>query len=353
MNGSRRSRRGRGRPAGSSRLNGCDRPGARRASRFRRYLYFGLLAVVLLSATWGFLDVLGFYFTKGDTGATLYASRIRGWGDAVRILTAPFNHVLHPDNLYFRPVTSLSFSLDYALWGLNPLGYHLTDLILHVSVAGLLFRVMYLFHDRAVLPAALGGFFYTLHPILVDVVPAVNHRQETLVALFLLAGLWAFWRYEYGGGSPGALAVALACFLGSAGAKEIGVLFLPLVMVHLYLRNPDERRGIWRRLASTLGRSGPYVAAGVLYGFVWTWITRARGFLDATGTFRPRLIRGSWRQTLHQQLIDFPREHIPFYFRAIFHPFLDLYGWIGSRLIQLDPVRADFGPGARLLSGAV
>src|SRR5574340_1099590 len=44
---------------------------------------------------------------------------------------------------YWAPLTWISLALDYAVWGLNPVGYHLTNNLIHALNSGLFFLVSY------------------------------------------------------------------------------------------------------------------------------------------------------------------------------------------------------------------
>jgi len=100
-----------------------------------------------------------------------------------------------------RPLVNLSFAINYALGGLNVVGYHLWNVGLHVLCGILLFVVV---RDTLALPrvpTALGaqaaplGFvvalLWMLHPLNSEVVTYVTQRTESMMALFFLLTLYA------------------------------------------------------------------------------------------------------------------------------------------------------------------
>lgn len=285
----------------------------------RRLSYCVLLGLVLLSALGPFLDIPGYYFTDNDTLGVLRSARVHSVDDLLRILTESVKSTL-VESRYYRPVMTLSFSLDFALWGYDPFGYHLTNLILHVLVAGLLFQLVYTFNDRDLVGASLAAFLYTLHPLLMDVVPAVVRRQETLMALFLLAGLLTFHRYEYHQKNTGYLLAALSCFVLSVGAKEIGILFAGLVPLDLWVQNPGGLKSFRSRTLETFKRSSPYVLTAVLYFFWWCYVTEARAFFGGAAGFERQLIRERLTETF-RALFRRLSTNLPEYFRVLFDPF--------------------------------
>src|SRR5512138_288753 len=82
--------------------------------------------------------VLGndFVTTWDDGSYILHNESIRGLGLAT-VQRAFFEF----HSSYWAPLTWLSFALDHALWGLQPFGFHLTNLVLHAANAGLAFLV--------------------------------------------------------------------------------------------------------------------------------------------------------------------------------------------------------------------
>ena len=92
---------------------------------------------------------------------------------------------------YYRPLTTLSFAIDYQLWGVNPVGYHLTNTLLHIGVAILLFLLLQSLSMRKKAAGAI-SLFFLLHPIQTEAVVYANSRGDSLYAFFALLGLLLF-----------------------------------------------------------------------------------------------------------------------------------------------------------------
>jgi protein O-mannosyl-transferase len=113
----------------------------------------------------------------------------------------------------WHPLTWISHALDYALWGLNPRGHHLTNNILHaintllvvLFVSGILHIVFVktrtdgtsaLLAERGTLIAgAIAGLLFGLHPLHVESVAWVSERKDVLCALFFFLSLLAYMNY--------------------------------------------------------------------------------------------------------------------------------------------------------------
>ena len=95
---------------------------------------------------------------------------------------------------YFRnyqPLVHLSYALDYKIFGMNPKGFHLTNIILHIvnSLLVFLFAFLLLKDDRSALIIAL---IFSVHPIQVESVAWVAERKGLLCALFYIPALIAY-----------------------------------------------------------------------------------------------------------------------------------------------------------------
>ncbi len=94
----------------------------------------------------------------------------------------------------WHPLLWLSFMFDYQLYGLNPGGYHLTNLILHILSTLLLF---WLFHRMtgAVWKSAFVAAFFALHPLHVESVAWISERKDVLSAFFWMLTLCLYVYY--------------------------------------------------------------------------------------------------------------------------------------------------------------
>jgi len=86
---------------------------------------------------------------------------------------------------YYRPITTLSYAADYALWGARPFGFHATNVALHAACSLLVVLLLLeLGAGRAV--AVVAGALFAVHPIHTESVAWISGRTDLLA--FLLGG---------------------------------------------------------------------------------------------------------------------------------------------------------------------
>ena len=94
----------------------------------------------------------------------------------------------------WHPLTWLSHMLDSQLFGMDPAGHHLVNLLFHVANTLMLFLVLNRM-TQALWQSAAVAFLFALHPLHVESVAMVAERKDVLSTFFLLLTLWAYFVY--------------------------------------------------------------------------------------------------------------------------------------------------------------
>jgi tetratricopeptide (TPR) repeat protein len=185
----------------------------------------------------------------------------------------------------WHPLTWLSLELDASLWKLDPLGFHLTNVVLHAANAALLFLALRALTGafwRSVAVALL----FAVHPLRVESVAWVSERKDVLSSLFGLLALWGYALYVRNPSVKRYLWVVMP-FALSLLAKPMFVT-LPCLLLVLDWWPLGRARSLadWRRLVV---EKLPLVAVTVLSSIV-TFRAQAEGgaVMDLTG-FSPQV----------------------------------------------------------------
>ncbi len=235
--------------------------------RFRRWL---APLVVALGTAAAFLPTLGGLFLNWEDDVNLVnnpAFRGLAWENIRWMFTT--THTGH-----WIPLTWLSFGVDYSLWGMNPYGYHLTNLLLHVAAATLFYFVALRLlraaasdanEDTLRIGAAAAALFFAINPLRVESVAWVTERRDVLSMLWVQVTLLAYLKAQAEERLRGRwLAVSVVAFAFAIMSKSI-VVTLPVVLIvlDLYLH-----RRAWLEKV-------PYFVLALAGGIMSAWAQRS------------------------------------------------------------------------------
>jgi len=175
----------------------------------------------------------------------------------------------HSQSQYF-PLVFTTLRLEYALWGLNPVGYHAVNVGLHVVNALLIWALL----RRLALPGAwLAAAIWALHPVQVETVAWVTELKNTESTLFYLLAIFAWLNFCAGkGGRFYALAISL--HLLALFAKTTACTLPAVLLLVLWLKNEPVN---WRRILQTL----PFLLLGFGMGLLSVWWEKHLGNYEA------------------------------------------------------------------------
>jgi tetratricopeptide (TPR) repeat protein len=166
------------------------------------------------------------------------------------------------------PLTITTFWVEYALWGLPPLGYHLANVFQHAASAVVLWRVLL---SLRVPGAWLGAALWAVHPVEVESVAWVSEMKNTESGLFFLLSILFFVRWlkarEIDGRKSGGWNYALTLlFAALAMASKSSTVILPVVLCLCAWWT--EGRWHWRNLVKV----GPIflMSAAATIPSIWT-----------------------------------------------------------------------------------
>ena len=147
-----------------------------------------LLALITAGVYW---PVTGFDFTNYDDPDYIIYNPMVQQGVTGKTVAWAFT-TDHASN--WHPLTWISHTLDWDLYGLKPGGHHLTSLLFHVANVVLLFLLLEGL-TGAMRRSALVAALFAWHPLHVESVAWVSERKDVLCAFFWLLTLMAYGKY--------------------------------------------------------------------------------------------------------------------------------------------------------------
>ena len=224
---------------------------------------------------------------------------------------------------YF-PLVYTTFRTEYALWGLNPAGYHWVNILLHAANSLLVWRLLV----RLKVPGAwLAGMIFALHPVQVESVAWITERKNVLMLLFFLLSLlaWTDFIEDHAKRHWKIYALALVCHALALFSKTTACTLPFALLLILWLRRKpvDLRR---------LLQVAPFFALSIGMGLLTIWWERyhqgTHGKFFALG-LAERLIVASHAVWFYAGKLLWPVKLSFSYPLWTLHPWNPLaYGWL-------------------------
>lgn len=164
---------------------------------------------------------------------------------------------------FFRPIVSLTFAIDHALFGLDPLGYGMTNLALLLAAVGLLFLLLKALglHSGA---AAGGALVWALNFHAVNMaVLWISGRTALVLVVWSVAAAWAWVR--------GHRLAAAALTMLAMWSKEEGFALPAILAAWSFIESRDSALPLWRRIRRTMAETWGLWAVAVVSLGVRAW----------------------------------------------------------------------------------
>jgi len=175
-------------------------------------------------------------FICDDEGLVLQNSLIKNWGSFYKAFTNDLYLATLANSNFYRPLQIVLFMLDYHFWRFNPLAYHLTNIILQVLVAFLVYLfALFILKNSSV--ALLSALLFAVSPLHNEAVAYISGSAELLMGVSLLASLLLFAR--------GRIKWSLFFFVMGLFSKELSVVFPIVIFCWVISYSRENLRKPW------------------------------------------------------------------------------------------------------------
>jgi tetratricopeptide (TPR) repeat protein len=239
---------------------------------------------------------------------------------------------------HYQPLSWVTLGWDYIVWGLDPVGYHLTNIILHSTGA-----VLFYFLTRRLLRAAMLGLetsatdwsaafaalIFSVHPLRVESVAWVTERRDVLSGVFLFAAVLFYLRAAESGASRICRLIISTLFYGLSLLSKASGMTLPLVLVVLDLY-PLRRLSGWpKQWASPKYRplwleKIPFLALAAIAGFAAVLAQEKTGALVSVQSYSLGRRIG---QTMYAIVFYIWKTILPFRLSPLYQVPFEAGGW--------------------------
>lgn len=222
----------RARPADHPKAEGQEKlkPGSAASPLSKKNIVCMLLLVLISSLV--YFNILDNDFVYDDTAVVLENVFIRDLANIKQLFSKAYfersgvGQMTNSGEGSYRPVVTLSYFIDYAVWKMDPIGYHASNMMWHAGCIVLWFLFVLTLTRRRMI-AFTAGCLAAVHPVMSEAVNAVAFREDLLAAFFYCAALYMFLLY-INSGEKKFFAFSAASYLLALFSKEMAF-FLPIV----------------------------------------------------------------------------------------------------------------------------
>lgn len=226
---------------------------------------------------------------------------------------------------HYIPLSWMTLAADFEVGGMEPRGYHRTNVLLHLANALLFFALSWRMLDSsstlALWPRSLGAFsaaaFFALHPLRVESVAWITERRDVLCGLFVLLSLHGYWSAAPSIGRRRRLALVGSLFSFGAALLSKGIaVVLPIALLALDIGplkrlGLDARRWLSGSERGVLQEKLPFLALAVLFASVTFWAIAPVMSRAETAGFEHRLLSSGFSLSFYLEKTLLPVA-IPF-----------------------------------------
>lgn len=256
------------------------------------------------------------------------------WDDDIYIYNNPYIREIDTTFLYWsftsavaslwHPLTIISFAIDYAIWGLNPFGYHLTNNLIHALNTLLVFTLVIKLLKlkigeeagiQIVVTAFITAALFGIHPLHVESVAWISERKDVLCAFFYILCLINYLDFTVSK-RPFHYGIALGSFFMALLSKPMAV-SLPIVLLILdfyplgRFNKIEKSMGSWRMLLEKF----PFFLLSIFASLMTIWAHLQNGALQVTqmASLSTRMLVAAWAYIFYMVKMFLPFNLAPLY----------------------------------------
>lgn len=195
-------------------------------------------------------------FAWDDSYLILNNDYIKSWSYVPQIFSTQLYEGSGMHSNFYRPLQLLSFMADYSVWKLNPFGYHLTSLCLHIFNSILVY-ILAATVIRYSTPAFIASLLFGITPCISGITYYIAARSDLLMACFMLISILLFTKYREKK-KIFLYALSVMFFIFSLLSKEMAVILPLLLVITERFRMQTGRKDLLKLLL-------PYIIVALVY----------------------------------------------------------------------------------------
>jgi tetratricopeptide (TPR) repeat protein len=212
-------------------------------------------------------------FVYDDLGTIVENIHIKSFANYLSSFYNPSYFKISGGEASYRPVATLSYYLLYAIFDVNPIGYHLTSVVLHIFNVILVYLMAHVILDHK-RPAVIAGLLFACHPVNTEAVNGVSYNEDLIVAFFFFLALLSYMKLKTSPAKQNLLffMLSLIFFLLGLLSKEMAITLPAIVVLYdLSVRESDLKGRLTKRVLKVVKERKLYYIGylGVSLFYLW------------------------------------------------------------------------------------
>jgi len=200
----------------------------------RNYTLIFVIVISLLGAI-AYANSIAGKFLWDDHDLIVNNLSIQHWSMAAHLFTESIGSGAGKTYAAYRPFQLLTYMIDHALWGSNSFGYHLTNVILHISAGLCIFWLITLMYKDGILAFITSALFVT-HPVHTEAVSYISGRADPLALTLVLLAMIFYIRSIDARGAYNFFAMII-CYAFSLLSRESSIMVPVAILFYHYAFN--------------------------------------------------------------------------------------------------------------------
>ena len=189
-------------------------------------------------------------------------SLIRSWQNIPQAFSSDLYYDSPTGSNFYRPLQTISFIFDYHFWQLDPFGYHFTNIVLQISVAFLVFLLVFNLLGSLII-SSWTAVLFAVTPLHTEAVTYISGRAEMLVGFFILLSLLLFIKSRKEKAKHPRLffSLSLASFVFALLSKEVAIVFPLIIAGYIFYITREKLKEKFYLIRNVF----PYILVALIY----------------------------------------------------------------------------------------
>ncbi|MEW6556698.1 MAG: tetratricopeptide repeat protein [Elusimicrobiota bacterium] len=177
-------------------------------------------------------------FLYDDRDIIINNKKLHNINNIAKIFTRDYYNVTL--EVSFRPIVSGFHFINYFLWGKNPIGYRVLELIIYAGIVILVYLVgLKIFNNQVT--AFIGSLLFAVHPVHSDAIGCITLGYGELVNTVFILLAFYFYLVLYEKFNSDIIFLSVLFFVFALLSRETAVVFPALVMLHLFSEKREKK----------------------------------------------------------------------------------------------------------------